>query len=90
MSLHIYVSRKQPATRVYYGPELGIKPFWQRCSPRTLFRCHSCNSLRWASKINVQVYYDGNYQSCRDRIECARRRKQIALGESHDAPTLDR
>ncbi len=83
MSLHIYVSRMQPATRVYYA-DLGIKPFCLRRSRRSLIRCHSCNRVRWAAKIYVQVYGDGDRQSCRDRNECAawkkaeRKRKRLA------------
>lgn len=84
MNVHVFVSRMQPATAVYYGPELGIKPFWIRRSPRRLMRCQCCWRLRWAAKIGVQVYYDGDRCWCLDRAECKawqkakRRRERLA------------
>jgi len=65
MSIHIYTAPLQPATR--YVDRSFEKPMWFRCSPRRLIRCWRCNRLRWASKLEVQVYYDEHMFWCKDK-----------------------
>lgn len=64
MSLHVYVSRSQPTTRVYFGPELGIKPFWIKNKPNRLLWCWRCNMRRPAKNLVTQVYYDQTPNWC--------------------------
>lgn len=96
-TLHIYSARMQPATKVYFGPELGIKPFWSVCKPNRLMWCWRCNMRRPAKNLVTQVYYDQTPNWCapgkgchgksrreiRKMAAAARARRQ-RKGASHD------
>lgn len=57
--MHIYRATGQRATR--YKCDAG---FVIKNKPRSLIRCMECNKLRWAKKMVVQSYYDGDRFFC--------------------------
>lgn len=74
----MYVSRSQPATKVYFGPELGIKPFWLKCSDFRRIYCHRCCLPRLAKNLVCQVYYDSTPYWCAPGKGChGKRQKDI-------------
>jgi hypothetical protein len=71
--VHVYTRPLQPLTR-FVDPHLNDRIVTH--SDRALAWCHRCHTRRWASKLNVQVYYDAIYIWCDDRAECDQRRRR--------------
>lgn len=67
--VHIYVTKKQPATRQRIALLPG-KPFIFRLKPRQLVWCSCCKKKRIADNCYAQVYYDLTRYSCREGKGC--------------------
>lgn len=71
MMLHVYTTKVQPLTR--YKVDFGDRVMTFECSPRALYWCERCRRRRWASKLHIQVYYDGSRIFC---VEPCKRHKR--------------
>jgi hypothetical protein len=67
MSVHIYESGKQPLTNYTIDVTDAVPPFHVTIPPDSEFRCDICWRLRPASELVVQVYYDCQIITCRDK-----------------------
>ncbi len=68
MMVHIYRSVHQSATR--FRVELDGRRITIRNPGRRPIRTVCCRKRRIAANLNVQVYYDGCYFSCRPGTGC--------------------
>ena len=73
-TLHIYTAPLQPATNFVDRSGLG-KPMRIKWSPHKLLYCRTCNRLRRAKNLNVQVFYDDLRFFCKDKTQCQPKRK---------------
>lgn len=71
--IHIYVSKKQPATNYVDRTGPG-KPMRFRCSPLALRYCSHCRKRHRAKNMVAQVYYDQIIFWCRDEKKCFKTR----------------
>lgn len=78
MTVHVYTTRKQPATRYKIDLGEGIRPMIVRRRPQARVWCQCCRKLRWASRCVVQVYYDKIDVFCSDGAGCKKGGKKSA------------
>lgn len=68
MTVHLYRATHQRAT--HYRVELGKRGVWLNNPARRPLATVCCRKRRIAANLNVQVYYDGCYFSCRPGTGC--------------------
>ena len=72
MAVHLYRATPQRATR--YRVQLDATSIIIRNPKRRPLQTVCCRKRRIAGNLNVQVYYDGHYYSCRPGTGCRKRR----------------
>lgn len=63
----LFTASMQPATR--FVDRTFERARWWRFNRRRLFYCYGCGRRRWASKLRVQVFYDGWRFWCKEGCE---------------------